>query len=77
MPYNKISEFYWCFGWQSYRSSCFGDNEGRPYRGRTRNKTWDVLAACSFNMLFTYIYVAFEGSAHDVIIWRHCLGDVN
>ena len=54
-----------------------GDNEGRPCRGRTGTKTWNVLAACSFNMLYTCIHVGFEGSAYDVTVLRHCLGDVN
>ncbi|KAL2900711.1 putative nuclease HARBI1 [Bienertia sinuspersici] len=51
------------------------DAKGKPYRGRKGNKTWNVMAACSFNMLFTFIHVGFEGSAHDSLVWRHFLGD--
>uniref|UniRef100_A0A803LJR5 DDE Tnp4 domain-containing protein n=1 Tax=Chenopodium quinoa TaxID=63459 RepID=A0A803LJR5_CHEQI len=36
-------------------------------------KTWNVLASCSFDRLFTFINVGFEGSAHDITVWNHCL----
>ena len=39
-------------------------------------KHGNVMAACSFNMLFTFLNVGFEGSAHDTTVWTHCLGDV-
>lgn len=49
------------------------DDDGVAHRGRKGKKTWNVLAACSFDRLFTFINVGFEGSAHDIIVWNHCL----
>ena len=46
---------------------------GLPFRGRKENKTWNVLASCSFDRLFTFVNVGFEGSAHDIIVWSHSL----
>ncbi|XP_021730406.1 receptor-like protein 12 [Chenopodium quinoa] len=49
------------------------NDDGVVYRGRSGKETWNVLAACSFDRLFTFINVEFEGSAHDIIVWNHCL----
>ncbi|XP_021758690.1 uncharacterized protein LOC110723655 [Chenopodium quinoa] len=49
------------------------DDDGVAHRGRKGKKTWNVLAACSFDRLFTFINVGFEGSAHDITVWNHCL----
>uniref|UniRef100_A0A803LA63 DDE Tnp4 domain-containing protein n=1 Tax=Chenopodium quinoa TaxID=63459 RepID=A0A803LA63_CHEQI len=49
------------------------DDDGVAYRGRSGKKTWNVLASCSFDRLFTFINVGFEGSAHDITVWNHCL----
>ncbi|XP_058209917.1 uncharacterized protein LOC131322574 [Rhododendron vialii] len=35
------------------------------YRGRKATKTQNVMAACSFDMKFTFVYPGWEGSAHD------------
>ncbi|XP_057518401.1 uncharacterized protein LOC130799316 [Amaranthus tricolor] len=34
---------------------------GLPFRGRKGNKTWNILASCSFDRLFTFVNVGFEG----------------
>lgn len=39
-----------------------------PYRDRKGNLSQNVLAACSFDMLFTYVLVGWEGSAHDCVV---------
>uniref|UniRef100_A0A803MVD9 DDE Tnp4 domain-containing protein n=1 Tax=Chenopodium quinoa TaxID=63459 RepID=A0A803MVD9_CHEQI len=49
------------------------DDDGVAHRGRKGKKTWNVLAACSFDRLFTFINVGFEGSVHDITVWNHCL----
>uniref|UniRef100_A0A803NBU6 DDE Tnp4 domain-containing protein n=1 Tax=Chenopodium quinoa TaxID=63459 RepID=A0A803NBU6_CHEQI len=49
------------------------DDDGVAHRGRSGKKTWNVLAACSFDRFFTFINVGFEGSAHDITVWNHCL----
>ena len=43
-----------------------------PYRsGRNNEISQNVLAACSFDMCFTYIWAGWEGTAHDNrILWE-------
>ncbi|KAL6549965.1 hypothetical protein OROMI_020453 [Orobanche minor] len=45
------------------------DSEGIPFRGRKGTKTWNVLACCSFDRIFTFINVGWEGSVHDTTVW--------
>ncbi|CAM8986630.1 unnamed protein product [Rhodiola kirilowii] len=45
------------------------DDKGNQYRGRKGTKTWNVLACCSFDMIFTYVHVGWEGSVHDQTVW--------
>ncbi|KAL9691040.1 hypothetical protein QQ045_011457 [Rhodiola kirilowii] len=40
------------------------------YLGRKGTKTWNVLACCSFDMLFTYVHLGWEGSVHDQTVWK-------
>ncbi|KAL6533678.1 hypothetical protein OROHE_013511 [Orobanche hederae] len=49
------------------------DNEGIPFRGRKGTKSWNVLACCSFDRIFTFINVGWEGSAHDMTVWADSL----
>lgn len=49
------------------------DENGVPFRNRHGGKTWNVLASCSFDRIFTFIHVGWEGSAHDVTVWRDAL----
>ncbi|XP_062104403.1 uncharacterized protein LOC133815601 [Humulus lupulus] len=35
------------------------------YRGRKVNVTQNVMDACTFNMMFTYVYVGWEGTTND------------
>uniref|UniRef100_A0A803N3M2 DDE Tnp4 domain-containing protein n=1 Tax=Chenopodium quinoa TaxID=63459 RepID=A0A803N3M2_CHEQI len=51
------------------------DVEGQPFQGRKGTKTLNVLASCSFNRLFTFVNVGYQGSAHDITVWRNCLTD--
>eukprot|EP00268_Persea_americana_P063836 TRINITY_DN8329_c0_g1_i5.p1 TRINITY_DN8329_c0_g1~~TRINITY_DN8329_c0_g1_i5.p1 ORF type:complete len:132 (-),score=10.98 TRINITY_DN8329_c0_g1_i5:75-416(-) len=39
-----------------------------PYRGRKGECHQNVLAACSFDMLFTFVIAGSEGTAHDSCI---------
>ncbi|XP_059665391.1 uncharacterized protein LOC132311495 isoform X2 [Cornus florida] len=36
-----------------------------PYRGRKSIVTQNVMCACSFDMLFTFVYAGWEGTAND------------
>ena len=40
----------------------------QPYRNRKGFLSQDVLAACSFDVLFTFVLVGWEGSAADSTI---------
>ncbi|XP_059636049.1 uncharacterized protein LOC132278265 [Cornus florida] len=44
------------------------------YRGREGDCTQNVMAACSFDMKFTFVWVGWEGSAHDSRILNEALG---
>ncbi|XP_021753836.1 uncharacterized protein LOC110719245 [Chenopodium quinoa] len=58
---------------ETHINAVVSDDDGVAHRGRKGKKTWNVLAACSFDRLFTFINVGFEGSAHDITVWNHCL----
>ncbi|KAL9678279.1 hypothetical protein QQ045_016122 [Rhodiola kirilowii] len=49
------------------------DDKGNQYRGRKGTKTWNVLACCSFDMIFTYVHVGWEGSVHDQTVWTDAI----
>ena len=38
------------------------------YRDRKGNLSQNALAACSFDMLFTYVLAGWKGSAHDCVV---------
>ncbi|KAL7225288.1 hypothetical protein ACSBR1_020634 [Camellia fascicularis] len=44
-----------------------------PYRDRKVNTTQNVMATCSFDMKFTFVYTGWEGSAHDSRIFVEAL----
>jgi len=48
--------------------------EGR-YRGRKTVKTWNVMAICSFDGKFTFVYPGWEGSAHDSRVLAAAVAD--
>ncbi|XP_074266091.1 uncharacterized protein LOC141588554 [Silene latifolia] len=49
------------------------DRTGTPFRNPNGRKTWNVLGCCSFDKIFTFINVGWEGSAHDLTVWRDSL----
>ncbi|KAL6506097.1 hypothetical protein OROHE_022626 [Orobanche hederae] len=49
------------------------DKDGVPFRGRKGTKTWNVLACCFFDRIFTFTNVGWEGSAHDMTVWTDSL----
>ncbi|TYJ59162.1 hypothetical protein B9479_000151 [Cryptococcus floricola] len=45
------------------------DERDRPrYRNRLGRLTMNVLAACTFDMLFTHVFVGYEGSTNDQVV---------
>uniref|UniRef100_A0A803LM93 DDE Tnp4 domain-containing protein n=1 Tax=Chenopodium quinoa TaxID=63459 RepID=A0A803LM93_CHEQI len=51
------------------------DAMGKAHRDRKGDKSWNVMAVCSHNMLFTHINLGYEGSAHDSSVWKRSLGE--
>ncbi|KAL6515134.1 hypothetical protein OROHE_018766 [Orobanche hederae] len=49
------------------------DKDGVPFRGRKGTKTWNVLACCSFDRIFTFTNMGWERSAHDMTVWTDSL----
>ncbi|KAL2899928.1 putative nuclease HARBI1 [Bienertia sinuspersici] len=49
------------------------DAKGVPFRNRKGTKSWNVLAACSLDRMYTFLNVGWEGSAHDVTVWKDSL----
>ncbi|CAL5405273.1 unnamed protein product [Camellia sinensis] len=49
------------------------EGDQMPYRGRKVHTTQNVMAACSFDMKFTFVYTGWEGSAHDSRIFLEAL----
>ncbi|KAL6549609.1 hypothetical protein OROHE_008340 [Orobanche hederae] len=45
------------------------DSEGIPFRGRKGIKTRNILACCSFDRIFIFINMGWEGSVHDITVW--------
>ena len=41
---------------------------GVTHRSRTGQNTWYTLAVVSFDMMFTYLNVGWEGSAYDIAV---------
>ena len=49
------------------------DADGVPFRNRRGTKSWNVLACCSFDRIYTYVNVGWVGSAHNVTMWKDSL----
>ena len=50
-----------------------GDDGIAPWRNRKGWLSQNVLAVCSFDLKFTFIYAGFEGSAHDATVLKAAL----
>ncbi|KAI8571012.1 hypothetical protein RHMOL_Rhmol01G0083500 [Rhododendron molle] len=46
-----------------------------PYRGRHKTTSQNVMAACSFDMRFTYVLSGWEGTANDSRVLFECAND--
>ncbi|XP_073225547.1 uncharacterized protein [Cicer arietinum] len=46
-------------------------------RGRKTTITQNVMCACDFNMMFTYVYFEWEGSAHDSKVFLDAISNPN
>ncbi|GAV77292.1 Myb_DNA-bind_3 domain-containing protein/DDE_4 domain-containing protein [Cephalotus follicularis] len=54
---------------------CISPLEAIPYIGRKGIPTQNVMAACDFDMRFTFCWAGWEGSAHDTRIFYAVLRD--
>ncbi|XP_030936119.1 uncharacterized protein LOC115961252 [Quercus lobata] len=45
-----------------------GDDKKAPYYNRKRVTSFNVMAACDFDLLFTFVMTGWEGAAHDTHI---------
>ncbi|KAI5335684.1 hypothetical protein L3X38_025818 [Prunus dulcis] len=45
-----------------------------PYRGRKVEVTQNIMCACSFDMLLTYVYTGCEGMANDSRVLMDAIG---
>jgi hypothetical protein len=76
-PYFKTIFFFW-----NSLQDCIGAIDGthikakipaehqRLDRGRKNECTHNVMAVCDFDMLFSYMYVDWEGTANDGCVFR-------
>ncbi|XP_056692169.1 uncharacterized protein [Spinacia oleracea] len=55
-------------------AACIPEPLQMPYRGRKGLPTFNVLAACDFDMCFTFVSAGWEGSAHDTRVFLHAIG---
>ncbi|XP_078155584.1 uncharacterized protein LOC144551490 [Carex rostrata] len=70
--------FYW---WRDYVGAIDGthvrarvdDKEAPKYRGRKYNPTMNALAACTFDLKFTYVLVGWEGTVSDSKMIKNAL----
>ena len=46
-----------------------GEDKKIPYLGRKGVPTQNVMAACDFDLLFTFVMVGWEGVVHDTRIF--------
>ncbi|XP_019158198.1 PREDICTED: uncharacterized protein LOC109154913, partial [Ipomoea nil] len=70
MPYFKD-----CIGCidGTHIAACIPEVDQLRYRGRKGIPTFNVMAACNFDMCFTFISVGWEGSAHDTRVFLHAI----
>ncbi|KAL5567102.1 hypothetical protein UlMin_030266 [Ulmus minor] len=54
-------------------SACVSGELADKFRGRKRDTTWNILAACDFDLKFTYMLSGWEGSAHDARVLEHAI----
>ena len=47
--------------------------EQPKYIGRKGYATQNIMAACDFNMCFTFVWAGWEGTAHDTRIFNEAL----
>ncbi|KAL6494699.1 hypothetical protein OROGR_031499 [Orobanche gracilis] len=52
-------------------------NKQMSCRGRKTTITQNVMCVCDFNMIFTYVYSGWEGSAHDAKVFQDALTNPN
>ncbi|XP_061961541.1 protein ALP1-like [Populus nigra] len=57
--------------------ACVSQEIQIPFIGRNGIPTQNIMAACSFNMQFTFVWAGWEGSAHNTRIFYEAIGNTN
>ena len=57
--------------------ACVPQENQIPFIGRKGIPTQNIMAACSFDMQFTFVWAGWEGSAHDTRIFYEAIGNTN
>ena len=57
--------------------ACVSQENQIPFIGRKGIPTQNIIAACSFDMQFTFVLAGWEGSAHDTRIFYEAIGNTN
>ena len=82
----NVYEYYKCFcGMQNcvgaidgtHVRACIPSANQIPFIGRKGVPTQNVMAACSFDMQFMFVWAGWEGSAHDTRIFLEAIDSSN
>jgi hypothetical protein len=57
--------------------ACVSQANQIPFIGRKGVPTQNIMAACSFDMQFTFVWAGWEGSAHNTIIFHEAIDNPN
>ena len=56
---------------------CVSQENQISFIGRKGVPMQNIMAACSFDMQFTFVWAGWEGSAHDTRIFHEAIGNTN
>ena len=57
--------------------ACISTENQIPFIERKGVPTQNIMAACNFDMRFTFVWAGWEGSAHDIRIFHEAIGNIN
>ena len=61
----------------TYVRACISTENQIPFIGRKGVPTQNIMAACNFDMRFTFVWVGWEGNAHDTRIFHEAIENRN
>ena len=57
--------------------ACVSQENQIPFIGRKGVPTQNIMAACSFDMQFIFVWAEWKSSAHDAIIFPEAIDNLN